>query len=144
MAKKQKPEKRTRSRATKPQWRKLGFDSSLEYVTQKNSSNKLKYHAIEPIPYVIEKTYEPDFSYHQSDEPGKPLLVETKGNPAHWDRQAFKAFFHQYKDRYAIKVLLEKEVRLPGCKKLTNVGWCAKEGIPYAVGTKIPDQWLGL
>lgn len=137
---------RKTKRSTKkepPVWRKLGYDSSLELAVHRNSSSKLSYHSVDKLPYIIQRTYEPDFFCPTSDEPGKPLLVETKGNPTHWDRKAFLSFYEQYKDDFAIKVLLEKEVKIPGCKSMTNVDWCKKNGIPYAVGTKIPDFWLG-
>lgn len=125
----------------KPEWRLKGYDSGFEYNVHQNTP-KIDYHKHDKISYTVEYTYEPDFSWPTSDT-GKPLLVETKGDPSKWDRKKFLSFYNQYSDRYEIKLLFQKDVRIPGCKKLTMSGWAKKHGIDYAIGTKIPTHWLG-
>ncbi|NQZ74693.1 MAG: hypothetical protein HRT61_01060 [Ekhidna sp.] len=124
-----------------PKWRKDGYDSGYEADVHKNTP-KIDYHKADKLSYTVSHTYEPDFSWPTSDT-GKPLLVETKGDPHRWDRKAFLEMYEQWSDTYEIKLLFQKEVKLPNCKKLTNVEWAKKNGIDYAVGTKIPDHWLG-
>jgi len=133
---------KTKRKAPQPQWRKLGYDSGYEHEVHQND-RKLDFHGGLKLSYVVAHNYEPDFTYPTSDEPGKPLVVETKGQLKFWDRQAFLAMYEQHKDKYAIKLLFQKECRLPHCKRLTNVDWAEKHGIPCAVGNKIPKQWYG-
>jgi len=79
--------------------------------------------------------YTPDFQIE-----GGVLIVEAKGRFTGKDRKIALAFMRQYGKNY--RMLFMRNNPLSKGSKTTYGEWCDKHGIPWAVGTSVPTEWL--
>lgn len=89
------------------------------------------------LPYVLERTYKPDFVVPRKKK--TPLLIEVKGYLRPQDRTKMVAVKKLNPDA-DIRFLFARNQLISGSKMMYS-DWCKKYGFPYAFG-KIPKRWL--
>lgn len=103
------------------------------------------------IPYVIQKTYKPDFVIYKGKlkKPKKPLtfdelkgmvLIEAKGYFTSADRTKMKLVKEQHPD-LDIRMLFMADNKLTKKSKTTYSQWAEKNGFVWAVGDEVPKEW---
>jgi hypothetical protein len=96
-------------------------------------------HIIWKEPEKLRK-YKPDYWFQKKD--GSLLVVEAKGRWTAQDRKKICYVTEQHPN-LDLRMLFERDNTLsksPNSKHYTE--WCDKKGIRYAVGRKIPEEWL--
>ena len=86
------------------------------------------------------KKYRPDYFLYKKN--GDLIIVEAKGRWTAADRNKMCYVTEQNPD-LDIRMLFERDntlSRSPNSKRYSE--WCEKKGIKYAIGRKIPEEWL--
>lgn len=83
--------------------------------------------------------YTPDFRFYRGIHRW-PLYVEAKGKLTPHERRRLEAFRAQHAAGFAI--LFQRDNWLTAGKKKRYSDWAEELGIPWAVGERIPEEWL--
>lgn len=119
--------------------------SQFEYTVYKALRNATPskssiFYEMDPLPYVIEKNYIPDFTIDLKD--GRRIYVEAKGRFAYEDRVKMEAVKKTNPD-LDIRIVFQSDapgvIRKGG--KLRPTDWAKRHGFPCAVG-EIPQTWF--
>jgi len=86
------------------------------------------------IPYIIKRTYTPDFKI------GK-VYVETKGLFSSADRTKMKLVKEQHPD-LDIRLWFMSDNWMTKKKKQRYSDWCEKNGFLYHIGDRFPEHWF--
>lgn len=81
-------------------------------------------------------TYTPDFYL-----PAYDLYIETKGKFTPRDRTKMVAVISQHSDK-DIRMLFMRDNWITKSHKKKYSTWCESNNIPFAIGEKVPDEWL--
>jgi hypothetical protein len=92
----------------------------------------------EVFPYVLEKSYTPDWPIRRPD--GTTIYVESKGNFDRDARAKMLAVKEQHPDKEFV-LLFQRDNYLYRGAKSRYSNWAARHGFDYAVGC-IPLRWL--
>ena len=128
---------------------KIKFRSGYErevykntYKVSKPSSFSLAYEdKKEKMKYTIEHEYLSDLVLTSKDKLRK-IHVECKGYFKPSDRKKMLAVIRDNPDK-DIRMLFQQDNKLskaPRSKKYSQ--WCEQHGIKWAVGNKVPDEWI--
>lgn len=98
-------------------------------------------------PFVLETyvswNYKPD--YVLKTNTGKLIVIETKGDMRHFTsdyRKRWLAMYRQHTGKHDIRIIFQKNCKLPHTKTMTCSKWAEKHGIVYAIGESIPQEWI--
>lgn len=85
--------------------------------------------------------YTPDFRFVRD---GSWFYVEAKGKLTPHERRRLEAFWEQWcgEGGYGFAVLFQRNNWLTAGKKKRYSDWAEELGIPWAVGERIPEEWL--
>lgn len=85
--------------------------------------------------------YTPDFRFVRG---GNWFYVEAKGKLTPHERRRLAAFWEQWcgEGGYGFAVLFQRNNWLTAGKKKRYSDWAEELGIPWAVGERIPEEWL--
>lgn len=72
--------------------------------------------------------------------PNSKIYVETKGRFTSVDRRKMEAVIKQYPD-LDIRMLFPTDNWISKKHKKRYSGWCEQKGIPYAIGSLVPNEW---
>lgn len=87
------------------------------------------------IKYDITHTYTPDFILANG------IIVEAKGLFQASDRTKHLAVKKQH-PHLDIRFLFQRDERISKGSKTKYSTWCEKHGFKYAIGDKIPQEWI--
>jgi hypothetical protein len=79
--------------------------------------------------------YTPDFMFPNG------TVVEAKGKFTAKDRKIAKAWVEQYA-KIPYRMLFQRDNKLSPRSATRYSGWCRDNGIEYAIGTVVPEEWL--
>ena len=109
-------------------------------VAQDLKKQKVKFeYETERLAFVVPaktRTYKPDLILFNGD-----LIVEVKGRWTAHDREKMAYVIEQHPDR-DIRILFHKDNTISKNSKTRYSSWCKRRGIKYAIGDKVPDEWL--
>lgn len=111
---------------------KSGFERTLS-VQLAQSNVKWTYETLE-LPYVLSRTYNPDFILENG------IIIEAKGLLDRDSKAKMAAVKKQYPDLDIRFVFMYADKKVPGSKQ-THGQWATKNGFPWADG-RIPEEWL--
>lgn len=94
----------------------------------------------ERLPYVIAKTYVPDFIITLSC--GRKIYIEAKGYFRPTDRIKMLAV-KRMNPTLDIRIVFAVDNKLNKGSKSRYSDWCEKHGFPYAVGL-VPKNWMNV
>ena len=138
---------RRKPRVKRPSKEKIkGYDSVWEYILHDTLLKDWEHHT-EKVRYVVEHTYEPDFtrSLH-----GTLILLESKGR--FWDYAEYSKYIW-VKKHLPINVELvflfaNASAPMPGSKirkdgtKRTHGEWATANGFRWYTEDTLPDEWI--
>ena len=110
------------------------------YKFLKSRQRKYRYrieYETERIPYVIEKTYVPDFIVTLSS--GHKIYIEYKGYLRKDDERKLLNVKRQHPD-IDLRIIFQKDNKMPG-RQLRYSTWARKHEFDYAIGV-IPEEWF--
>jgi hypothetical protein len=86
------------------------------------------------------RKYKPDFFV--TTKSGKLIIVEAKGRFTSADRKKM-CYIVEQNPNLDVRMLFERNNKLTKAKNSkTYTQWCKSKGIPCAVGTTLPEEWL--
>ena len=134
-------------RVKRPRKEKIkGYDSVWEYILHDTLLKDWEHHA-EKVSYVIEHTYQPDFTRALQ---GTLILLESKGR--FWDHAEYSKYI-LVKKHLPINVELvflfaNASAPMPGAKirkdgtKRTHGEWATANGFRWYTEDTLPDAWI--
>ena len=116
------------------------FASDLEFAMWKILKKRTKTFLYESdrLPFVLEKTYIPDFVVNKSD--GSKMYIEIKGYFRATDRTKLLGV-KKLNPKLDIRMVFAKNNKISSKSNSRYGDWCDRHGIPYAVGT-VPKEWF--
>lgn len=137
-----------KKRKVRPKEKNLpkGYDSKWEVELHETILKKWKHH-YDAIDYVIEKSYEVDFSKHID---GKLILLEAKGR--FWDHAEYSKYIWIKKalpkDMELVFLFYKPDSPMPGAKlrkdgtKRSHSEWAESQGFRWFTDKTIPKEWI--
>ena len=134
-------------RVKRPRKEKIkGYDSVWEYILHDTLLKDWEHHA-EKVSYVVEHTYQPDFTRALQ---GTLILLESKGR--FWDNAEYSKYIW-VKKHLPINVELvflfaNASAPMPGAKirkdgtKRTHGEWATANGFRWHTEDTLPDAWI--
>ena len=134
-------------RVKRPRKEKIkGYDSVWEYILHDTLLKDWEHHA-EKVTYVVEHTYQPDFTRALQ---GTLILLESKGR--FWDHAEYSKYIW-VKKHLPINVELvflfaNASAPMPGSKirkdgtKRTHGEWATANGFRWYTEDTLPDEWI--
>lgn len=134
-------------RVKRPRKEKIkGYDSVWEYILHDTLLKDWEHHA-EKVTYVVEHTYQPDFTRALQ---GTLILLESKGR--FWDHAEYSKYIW-VKKHLPINVELvflfaNAAAPMPGAKirkdgtKRTHGEWATANGFRWYTEDTLPDTWI--
>ena len=115
----------------------MGYKSGFErsFVANLNSRGIKFLYEVEKIPYVLERTYNPDFKMV-----GHKFFIETKGLLDRESKAKMLAVKKQHPELDIRFVFMAADRRIPGSKQ-THAEWATKNGFKWAEGIA-PEEWF--
>lgn len=110
---------------------------SIKALNRGKRKFKVEYES-EFIPFVLERRYNPDFVITRKD--GSKLYIESKGYLRRDDRSKLIAIRRQNPE-LDIRIIFQKNQLIKGTKSRYS-DWADRHKYPYAIGTKVPKEWL--
>lgn len=92
----------------------------------------------ETIPYVLEKTYVPDFIITRKD--GTKLYIESKGYFRPEDRSKLLAIKRQNPD-LDLRIIFQRNDKIKRSKSRYS-DWAVRHSFDYHIGFEVPKEWL--
>jgi hypothetical protein len=116
------------------------FRSGFElHIAEDLIDNKVAFkYEEDTILYVVPaatRKYIPDFTLNNG------IIVEAKGRWTLEDRKKI-VLVREQNPELDLRMLFQRDQPLNKGAKTTYTAWCDKRGIPYAVGNKVPKEWL--
>lgn len=111
---------------------KSGFERTLSIQLQQSGVG-WSYETLE-LPYVLSRTYNPDFILKNG------IIIEAKGLLDRDSKAKMAAVRKQYPDLDIRFVFMNADKKVPGSKQ-THGQWATKNGFLWANAT-IPEEWL--
>ena len=123
-----------------------GYDSKWEYTLHRNSLKKWSHHS-DKVSYIVEHTYEPDFTKVID---GVEYLLEAKGR--FWDYQEYNKYIWVKKalpdDCELVFLFASPYAPMPGAKKRKNgtkfnhSEWATKNKFRWFSEKTFPKEWM--
>ena len=134
-------------RVKRPRKEKIkGYDSVWEYILHDTLLKDWDHHA-EKVNYVVEHTYQPDFTRALQD---KQILLESKGR--FWDHAEYSKYIWVKKrlpsNMELVFLFANAAAPMPGAKvrkdgtKRTHGEWATANGFRWYTEDTLPDAWV--
>ena len=134
-------------RVKRPRKEKIkGYDSVWEYILHDTLLKDWDHHA-EKVNYVVEHTYQPDFTRALQD---KQILLESKGR--FWDHEEYSKYIwvkkHLPSNVELVFLFANASAPMPGSKmrkdgtKRTHGEWATANGFRWYTEDTLPDAWI--
>ena len=134
-------------RVKRPRKEKIkGYDSVWEYILHDTLLKDWEHHA-EKVTYVVEHTYQPDFTRALQ---GTLILLESKGR--FWDHAEYSKYIWVKKNLppnvELVFLFANASAPMPGAKvrkdgtKRTHGEWATANGFRWYTEDTLPDAWI--